>query len=206
MARESFFDDTVKQRTTEAIRRIEEQTAAEVVVALRPRASFYLPTSLAAGAVCALLAFAVMWWGPGVYDVRTIPLDAALIFLVTAAVVHLSDTLKRTFTPRRVRDRAVQALGRRLFDELGIERTRDRTGLLVCISLFERDATVVLDRGIDRAGLGQAFDSIEAGLKGAIHERNVNAFLDTLLALGPPLGAQLPRKEDDENELSDTVA
>jgi putative membrane protein len=206
MARDSFFDDAAKARTTSAIRRIEEQTAAEVVVAVRPRAAWYLPTTVTAGAVAGVVAFLVMWFSPVVYDVRTIPLDVALTFLLVALVVHVSDICKRFLTPRSFKARATRALAQKVFAELGIDRTRDRTGMLVCVSWLERDVALVADEGIARSGVASEFLGIETALADAVRSRDVSAFVEALGRLGPVLGARLPRRDDDSNELSDTVA
>lgn len=206
MPRDSFFDEAVKRRTTDAIRTIEEQTSAEVVVAVRPRASWYFPTTVVAASVAASLAFAVMWWSPVVYDVRTIPIDVALTFVVVAAVVHLADRAKRWLTPRRTRAEAMRRLAAQLFSELRIDATAERTGMLVCVSLFEREALLMVDQGIRREAFGTELDGIETELTQAVRRRDVAAFLAALLRLGPLLGKQLPRRDDDVNELSDTVA
>jgi putative membrane protein len=206
VARGSFFDDDAKRRTTQAIRDIEAETSAEVVVAVRPRASHYVETTFAVAAAAALGAFLVMWFSPVVYDVRTIPLDVGFTFVVVAAFFHFTDFTKRLVTPRGVRGGRVDREAERAFAQLGIDKTQDHTGMLVFVSLLEADVRFRLDRNIDRERGRSDFDDVESQLRAAVEKRDIDAFIAALGLLAKPLGAQLPRKDGDVNELSDDVA
>lgn len=206
VSRGSFFDDSTRQRTTQAIRGIEARTSAEVVVAVSPRASHYVETTLLVAASAALVAFVVMWWSPVVYDVRTIPLDVALTFVVVALCLQIADLPKRLLTPRRVQEARVRREAERAFARLGIEKTQDRTGMLVFVSLLEGEVRMLCDRGIRRDPNGEAFEGIEEELRAAVRARDVDGFLSSFARLGEPLEQQLPRQEGDVNELSDDVA
>jgi putative membrane protein len=206
VARGSFFDDEAKRRTTNAIREIEAVTAVEVVVTVRPRASHYLGATLAVAAFTALTAFLVMWFSPVVYDVATIPLDVGLTFLVTAAFAHYTNFVKRRLTPSGVREAAVSRGAERAFAELGIAKTRDRTGMLVFVSLLEGAVTLRPDEGIDLASCGARLSEAADRMKAAVAARDIDAFIVALESIAEPLAALLPRKADDTNELSDEVA
>jgi putative membrane protein len=205
MSRGSFFDDAAKRRTTEAIREIESTTAAEVVVSVSPRASRYHVTTLAFSAACALMAFLVMWFSPVVYDVRTIPLDVALVFVVTFAFAYFSDVVRGRLTPKKLRHTKVHEAATKAFTDLGITKTRDRTGMLVFVSLLEREVELILDEGIAGGNLGSEFETAKKSLASAVQKRDIDAFEEALKRLAPPLSVLLPRHEDDVNELSDEV-
>jgi putative membrane protein len=204
--RGSFFDDDAKRRTTAVIREIESETAAEVVVAVRPRASQYVGTTLLFAGACALVAFLVMWFSPVVYAVETIPLDVALTFAVAAAIAHFSDFVKRRFTSRSGRDSKVASGCEYAFTHLGISKTKDRTGLLVFVCLLENSVRIRPDIGIDVTRCEQELSETRVGLEAAVRARDVDRFLELLRTLAKPLAAQLPRLDGDVNELSDAVA
>jgi putative membrane protein len=206
MPKRSFFDAAAKARTTETIREIESLTAAEVVVTVRPRAAAYFRSSLLFAAACAAVVLTVMMVSPRVYDVRTIPLDTALTFLVALPFAHFSEWLKRRLTPRSRRHANVKAAALKAFQELGIEKTRDRTGLLVFVSLLEREVLLVPDEGIQVELLSNAYRSAEQYMRQAVEKRDLDGFLEALRALGPSLAELFPRLEGDENELCDHVA
>jgi len=206
MSERRFLEAAAKERTSAAIRRIEAQTAVEVVVAVRRRAARYLTTSIAFGAACAALAFAVMWFSPRVYDVRTMPLDAALTLVVGAAAATAMPGLRRLLTPKATLERRAQRAAQEAFSELGIAKTRGRTGLLVYVALFERTAVLVPDSGIPAALVTGSLASIGRALTGAVAALDIDAFLAALGELGPAAAGVLPRRTDDENELCDDVA
>lgn len=201
-----FLTPEAHERTADAIRVVELETAVEVVVAVRRAASRHLATSLACGMVCALGGLAVMWLSPQLYDVRTMPLDAALAFALGTALVASLPGLRRLLTPPWRLTQAAELSARRAFGELGIERTRGRTGLLVYVALFERSVVIVPDSGVPDVLLRGAIAAIREELAMAVRARDFDAFLGALARLGPACGAAVPRHADDENELCDHVA
>jgi uncharacterized membrane protein len=200
-----FLEPAAKGRTADVIRALEAQTAVEVVVAVRRRASHHVGTSLGFGLGCALVVFAVMWFSPTVYDVRTMPLDAALGFVLGAAVTASVPALRRWFTPRAFRTQSVERAAREAFAALGIEKTRAHTGLLVFVALFEGQAVFVPDSGLPAAVAGQ-LASLRELVSLAVERRDLEGFLTALARLGPLCAAVLPRQANDENELCDDVA
>lgn len=195
-----------KRRATDAIRAVESQTSAEVVVTVRHAAERHVRTSAIFGACVAVLVFVVMLVSPRVYDVRTMPLDALLAFVLAALVCHFVPALRRWLTPRARRLAAAERGARAAFAELGIVKTRQRTGILVFVALFERTAVLVADEGIPTALLGEGYETTRSALARSVATLDFEAFLRELAGLGPLLAGVLPRRPDDENELSDEVA
>jgi putative membrane protein len=102
-------------------------------------------------------------------------------------------------------ERNVQTAARGAFYDLGIARTSGRNGILVFVSVFERECVVLPDIGVDPTVFGSAYQNVVDGLRQAIRRRRVPAFRQALESLGPLLGAQMPRAADDVNELPDEV-
>jgi putative membrane protein len=201
-----FLTPEASERAAEVVRGVELATAVEVVVAVRRAASRHHATSIVFGGVCALAGLAFMWLSPQLYDVKTMPLDAALAFALGAVLVASLPGVRRWLTPRSRLTRTAEFAARRAFGELGMERTRGRTGLLVYVALFEQSVVFVPDSGIPDALLRGALAAIREELTLAVRGRDFEAFLTALAHLGPACGAVLPRHADDENELCDHVA
>lgn len=206
MSERAFLEPAAKQRAADAIRAVEAETAVELVVAVRRRAERHWASCAAFGLACGLAGFAVMWFSPRVYDVRTMPLDALLAAVLGAAVCACVPSLHRLVTPRSSRRRAAERAARTAFAALGIEKTRDRSGLLAYVALFERTVVLVPDRGVPAAAVAGPLAEIEAELALAVERTDFEAFLRAVARLGPACGALLPRRPDDENELCDDVA
>jgi putative membrane protein len=200
-----FLEPAAKIRTAEVVRAVERQTSVEVVVAVRRRASHYLVVSGAFGALCALGGFLVMWFGETVYDVRTIPVDVALAFVLGTLLVASVPTLRRLLTPRALRLRGAERAAQAAFTALGIEKTSGRTGLLVYVALFEGTAVLVPDSGLPQSLVSGPLASIGELLALSVARSDFEGFLTALGRLGPAC-AVLPRQANDENELCDDVA
>jgi putative membrane protein len=202
----AFLEPAAKRRTAELVRAIESHTAVEVVVAVRRASARYVATSVAFGAACGVVAFAVMWLSPVAYDVRTMPLDALLAAVLGAVFVASVAGARRALTPPAVRTRTAERAARAAFAALGMEKTRGRTGLLVYVSLFEGTAVLVPDTGIPATCVQEALAGVGAALAQAVRRGDFEVFLRELQRLGPACGNALPRQADDENELCDDVA
>jgi putative membrane protein len=206
LSEHAFLEPEAKRRATETIRTVETQTGAEVVVSVRRSAERHVATSLVFGGVVGAVVLLVMLVSPQVYDVRTIPLDTLLGFFLGALVCHFVPALKRGLTPKARRLRAAERAAKAAFVELGVAKTKQRSGLLVFVALFERTAVVVADDGVPRALLGEPYEASVSGLARSVGALDFEAFLATLAGLGPLLAGVLPRRPDDVNELSDEVA
>ncbi|HEY3499706.1 MAG TPA: hypothetical protein VGK73_33675 [Polyangiaceae bacterium] len=206
MSERRFLEPAAKQRATEVVRAIERETAVEVVVTVKKASGRYLGTSLAFGAACALAGFAVMWLSPQIYDVRTMPLDAALAFALGTGLAASVTGLRRVLTPAAFRRARAERAARATFAELGLAKTRGRTGLLVYVGLFERAVLLVPDSGIPAALVSGPLAGLRETLELSLRNGDLDGFLAALGRLGPACGAALPRLADDENELCDDVA
>jgi putative membrane protein len=206
MAVRQFLEPSAKSRTTACIRSLEATTSVEVVVAVRRRAERHFATSMMLGAILSVATLAVMWFSPQIYDVRTMPLDALVAFALGVLLGALFPGLRRVLTPRALRRTAAERGARRAFLELGVEKTRDRVGLLVYVALFEREVVLLGDRGIPPELMEQGFKEARSGLETAVKKLDFDGFLGALAKLGPPAAAAIPRRHDDENELCDDVA
>ena len=206
MAERQFLEEAAKRRAADLVRQVEAQTAVEVVLAVRRRAAHHVETSIAFGAACGLAGFAFMWFSDQVYDLATMPLDAAIAWVLGAAFCAAVAPLRRLLTPRAFRQRSAERAARAAFGALGIDKTRGRTGLLVFVALFERTVVLVPDSGIPMAAVSAELERIRAALEGAVGRGDLDGFLRSFAELGPVCGKVLLRQADDVNELRDSVA
>jgi putative membrane protein len=206
LSERAFLLSEAKRRTTESIRALEAKTSAEVIVTVRPAAERHLATSAVFGGGVAALVLVVMLVSPRVYDVRTMPFDALLAFVLAALACHFVPGLKRRLTPKKRLLAAAERGASQAFGELGIAKTRQRSGVLVFVALFERTAVVVADEGVPTTLLGEGYEARVSELARAVAAGDFEGFLAALTAFGELLAGVLPRRPDDVNELTDEVA
>jgi putative membrane protein len=129
-----------------AIRSAEERTSGQIVCVLMRASSeyFYVPVLWAS-----LLALASPW--PPIvltqWSVQRIFLVQIVVF--AAAVLVLScPPLRMGLVPRRVRRARAHRAAVEQFFARGLTLTKDRTGVLIFVSLAERYARIIADEGI----------------------------------------------------------
>lgn len=205
-ARDLLKDET-KSAVRRAIERVESQTSAELVVSVRRVAGRYRDADFAWGALSALAALAYLLLADKEFSTRFIPLDAAVVFVVTAALSSQIPPLRRVLVSRARRSDEARRAACTAFHDLGVTGTTSRTGILVLVCLFERRAEVLFDRGIDTGALGSPLAAAVARIQGAVARVSPDAaeLVAALEALGPVLAASMPRAHDDVNELPDDV-
>lgn len=202
----NFLSPSSKERVTQAIKAVELQTSAELVVALRPSTLTDRDGAFVLGFACALASLCALLFLPQEFALWVFPIDVALAFVIGTAI-GLSSLRLRTLLVSRAKSRAaVRAAACAAFVELAIHRTRGRTGILVFVSAQERAVEVVGDLGISSKRLGEGFDAWVRALQAAVKKGDFNAFIVALESAGPMLKGPLPRAEDDVNELEDAAA
>lgn len=205
MGEAAFFKDDAKKRAAEAVKAVESATSAEVVIAVRRRSGDYRAAAYHFG--LGAMGVVVLWMlvSPKEYSVGSMALDGLVAFVVGALLCWNASPIRRLLVLRRTRQTNVDAAGRAAFYDLGISKTSGRNGILVFVSTFERACAVVPDVGVDVAKLGAGWSSAVAAISAAVARADLDATLEAVRALGPVLGAAMPRQADDVNELPDEV-
>jgi len=202
MGQRDFFSERAKRETAAAIRAVEEKTSVELVVAVRKRSAVYRHADYLVGLVALIAALIVILFAEHTFALEAIPLELLAAFAIGAVAASRIPPLRRVLTSRKERTEAVRAAARAAFHDLGVSRTKGRTGILVFVSAFEKAADVVPDIGLDTEKLGSKWDE---PVRQAASKGNLDAVIKALRELGPVLGAAYPRADDDENELPDEV-
>lgn len=203
---QSFFGNDAKEKATRAITAVEARTSAEIVLAVRPISGHYRDADYLAGAVLALVVLLLLLFLPQPFTVDSMPLDVIAAFAIGAGLCAHAPPLRRLLVGRKRMETNVRTAARAAFVDGGVARTRGRTGILVFVSIFERRVEVLGDLGIDPQALGDAYAAAVREIGGSLADKlDFAKLLVAVDALGPALSGPLPRREDDENELSDAM-
>jgi putative membrane protein len=206
MAAQSVFEPGARERVAKAVAGIEAGTAAEVVVVARRMAGDYRAADWLAGAGAAMVTLLVLLFHPKEFLVDTMPVDVLLGFAFGAVVSAHLPPLRRLLSGRKRMERAVQLAARAAFVDLGVSRTRGRTGILVLLAAFERRVEIVPDVGVDVQALGREYEQAVAAIGDAVRRgARLDAVVEALWRLAPPLARALPASADDVNELPDAM-
>jgi putative membrane protein len=208
---EHFFSPADRAAIEAAVREVERGTAGEIVTYAVGRSDQYVSASWKAAVIAAVLfgglaavgyeaghfRGALLWLWIGLPPA----LGAGLGFLLA----HLVPALRRWLTPTelmelRVRQRAVAA-----FVDQEVFKTRERTGILIFLSLFEHRVLVLGDTAVNEQVRPEEWEEIVAGMVAGIRAGQPGAALaDGVRKCAQLLTRVVPHPQDTD-ELSNRL-
>jgi len=211
-----LFTEEELTRVREAVAAAEQQTAGEIVPVIVPRSGTY-PETVWKGAVLLMLpvlvvalTFDYIYDGWGLTLLHTgwgVALLTALAGVVGGLLGAYVAPVQRWLVgevrmAEQVHLRALQA-----FVEEEVFNTRDRTGILIFVSLFEHWVEVIGDAGINqRVGPDAWAEVVDRIRKGIREGRPVDGLVAAIEQCGQLLAAHgVELRPDDTNELADTL-
>jgi putative membrane protein len=144
-----------KSRISEAVRAAEAQTSAEIVPMLVARSGLYRDAQHRAGLALALVTLTGLlmgdrlwpFWGWQAADAAWLILAVLLAYAI-GSWIGLSPSVIRAVTSSERLRRKVRLRAEAAFAQHRLSRTRQRTGVLLMVSLLERHVYVLPDLGI----------------------------------------------------------
>lgn len=213
MKLERFFSQADRELVEKAIGAAEGRTSGEIVPVAVARSDEY-PAAVWRGATLGALATVLAaeglhsWlgaWGlgAGVWIVLPAVLGAALGFALASWVLPI----RRLLVSEEEREREVRQRATEAFVAHEVFATRDRTGVLIFLSLFERRVVVLGDSGINARVAPGEWDDIVAGIVAGIKRGQPGqALVEAIHRCGKLLQRQgVERRADDANELPDRL-
>lgn len=199
MAGVSFIND-FPARCAEAVARIEQKSAAEVVVVVAPRSGSYADADLLWGILAGLAALAYILHGPVLFSPEMVIVNLLLVGGLAWWLSRRSEPLRRLVTTAARRRVQVEEAARSIFVGRGLGATRQRTGILLYLSLLEHEAVLLPDYGAQGRVPGVDWNEARACLQTANLEEGL---FKALTLLEEKLPERLPRAEGDRDELPD---
>lgn len=212
MEPDRFFSQADLDAIQTAVREAEARTSGEIVPYVVERSDEYPTTAWKGAALGALLgpmvALAIhrwtdVWgWPLGLWIALPAPLGGAVGYLLALiAPVRRWIAGEHTLDARARRRAAVAFLEQEVF------RTRDRTGILLFLSLFERRVVLLADSGIHQKVEEGAWEAITGRLAQGIRSgRPAPALIEAIRACGELLERHgVERRADDTDELSNEL-
>ncbi len=121
----------------------------------------------------------------------------------TAGEICVSIKEHKSFMQKR---KTVRALAEQEFFRQGVDKTRDKTGILIFILLESRQFYILADSGINSKVGQETWDTIKAEMeKMFVRGQFCSGIMHGIEQVGKILSAHFPVKPDDTNELSDMV-
>lgn len=172
-AAHNFFSPAEQEQIRTAVAHVEEQSHGEIVPVIIDQASSYSRTT---GRSAFLLTMALtaltLWLIPATEQMHLfwqLPVGCTLCFAIFYFMLEQLPALKRKLLSQDEVERALESKAFEKFTRHGIYKTRERSGILILISLLEHRVEVLADEGInsrvDAEEWHRVVDEIVTGLK-----------------------------------------
>jgi putative membrane protein len=193
-----------RERISAAIRAAEAGTSGEIVCVLAHRSSgaMTLPILLAAIVALALPWLLVAFTAMSVHRILTLQVAT---FVVLAVALCLP-AVRVALVPRAMRRAVAHRAAIEQFTIRGIARKKDRTGILIFVSLAEHYARIIADEGIaakvPQAEWQKAVNALTVQMSSG---RIADGFIAAIDACATVLAAHFPRSQSNRDELPDRI-
>ncbi len=128
----------------------------------------------------------------------------------TAAETKTSGEIRVSILSKRsgiAKNKSLKEAALNEFYRLGMYKTRDKTGILLFISLQERRFQILADKGINEKVDPEVWDQLAENLSAYFKDKKyLQGVVRTIDQMGKVLATYFPIKADDTNELSDEVS
>jgi putative membrane protein len=205
---------------TAAVARAEQATEAEICPVVARASGRYDRAEDIVGLWTALLALSLLWflwppkspephvWGEvsptvqlGLYIVVMV-----LSFLVGVLAANRVDWLRRLFTPRREMADEVRRRAQAVFFDQRVHHVDSASGVLIYVSLYERQAAILADEHVLTAVGQETIDRWCRDFTTSLHrEPAIDAMCGVIEQIGTRLSESLPRRTGNVNEVPDAL-
>ena len=193
-----------RARISTAIRAAEKKTSGEIVCVLAQSSSDVTALPIL---VAAVVALALPWLLVALtaMSVHRILVLQVLVFVALALVLCVPQ-VRVALVPRRARRAVAHRAAMEQFTIRGIARKKDRTGILIFVSLAEHYARIIADVGIaGRVPQSEWQDAIDALVTHMKYGRIADGFIMAIDVCGRVLATHFPRTETSRDELPDRI-
>jgi putative membrane protein len=202
----AFLTPAGEQQLDEAIAEVEARSRAELVVVVRPAAGDYLGNDMLVASGVALTTLAFQLYSSFEFALHWMLIHPPLIGAVTVALLRLVPGLRAMFVSETRMRAAAETAAAACFHRKGIRHTRERTGILVYVSLFENMVVVLPDSGISQAIAADAWRDAVTPIEAVLRdEGDAGILASRLRVLADVLARWCEARADDVDELPNRV-
>ena len=193
-----------RARIATAIRAVEAKTSGEIVCVLAHASAgtTALPVFIAAVAALALPWLLVATTDMAVDRILSLQVVVFLGLMMLFALPRVRVALM----PNRTRRAIAHRNAREQFDLRGVAHTKDRTGVLIFVSLAEHYARIIADEGIAaRVPQSRWQGAVDALVTHMRDGRIADGFVTAIERCGDELASHFPRQGGDRDELANRI-
>ena len=210
--KQAVLSEVERERIRQAVHAAEQQTSAEIVPMIVARSGLYRDAQHVAGLIAAFLTLAAMltievsWvpWGWHASNAAWLVLAVTLAY-VSGSVIGRAPAVVRLLTSHERMQQKVALRAERAFAQHAVSQTRERTGVLIMLSILEKQIYVLPDRSLAGLVSAERWKQVVQAAVERLHSRNIaEGLIQAITACGVILTEACPgRPGDNPNELPD---
>jgi len=145
----AFFDSEYQEKLDHAIQELEAKSSVELVTVIYPMSDRYRDIELWGGVFIGFLAMTYKFMHPAAIHFYAILFGTLLFFSAGIGIVRWVPAIKRFLTHKARMRRMAEIMARAIFQKANIHKTSHHTGVLLYISVLEKEAVLIWDIGVD---------------------------------------------------------
>jgi len=213
-----FLSEAEKKKIIESVKKVENITSGEIVpmvvsssytyplAEIKGAAFFSVPAAIAL-TYLAVQQSLLMGYFPYLYYSMWMFLGIGMVlYVLSYLLLKYIPSMKRMFIADAEIDEEVEEAAVTSFFRNGLYLTRDKTGVLIFISVFEHRVWVLADSGINEKVDKKVWDEIvQHIIRGIKEKRQGDAIGEAITRVGEILKEHFPVKPDDRDELDNLI-
>jgi putative membrane protein len=188
-----------------SIKEAEETTSGEIVPVILSKSDFYPAAHFRFALIMSILFSFICYYTIDFDDPITL-LWVQIPGMITGYLLAYIPFVKRLFSTKSELKEEVYQRALEVFHNHRVSMTKDRTGIMIYISLLEKKVEVLADCGINEKVDKDYWDKLVATLLIQISEKKlVKGLGNAITECGKSLEESFPIQSDDTNEISDDL-
>jgi putative membrane protein len=203
---ERLFTEADAERIARAVRAAEQKTSGEIVPVVVDASDHYTHVNFIGATIGQILFVGVGYLFVPECALWQLFLFQAVGYVTGYLACRYVQAIKRLLISDATSEACVYERALRAFYQHELYRTRDRTGILVFVSLLERRVQILADSGINARVAPGTWDGVVGIIVESIRKGDLcQGLCDAVGRCGEILAQEFPRKADDTDELDNRL-
>lgn len=189
----------------ETVKKAESKTSGEIVPVILDKSDFYPAAHFRLALIIGIL-FSFTCYYTFDFDDPIILIWIQIPGMIIGYLLAYIAPIKRLLTSQSEMDEETFQRALEVFYKNSVSMTKDRTGIMIYISLLERKAFILADCGINEKVASDYWDKLILKLISKIKDGHiVHGLSEAITECGKSLEASFPIQHDDTNEISNDL-
>jgi putative membrane protein len=194
-----------KEKIKLAIKEVELKTSGEIVPVILSQSDFYPAAHFRLALIIGIFSSLICYYTYD-FDDPILLIWSQVLGLIVGYLLAYLPFLKRIFTTQKEINEEVYQRSLEIFYENKVSITRDRTGIMIYVSLLERKVEVLADCGINEKVDKDYWSELVKSLSTDISNGHmIDGIIKSINTCGEKLIESFPIKDDDTNEIVDEL-